>query len=830
MRLLLSLFVLSLSASASGVLAKDNVSGNGSGNNGVTVTQPNAAPLTCGAPEVNQHASFTSSSLVLKTGRYSIGTVVTYSCSKNFPDMAGLDKLTCNVNGVWSGAAPVCSKAGVTDQCGETIVRDSATLLILDPLNQPISLSSTGYATGTTVQYSCDDADESILHPADGAKLTCLASGEFDKPAPSCLIQSPLASPVLAHKTCSAVLTVANDVSKVVPCPLVLQSANPFGTAHKSTCCNSPGHVDYGTCHTSSNCNGMDFMVCNGGNCPQTFGTAAVPLNIRCKLINPAACTNQAAKCWGEIECPTGACPKGHFGPIYAGMICISDGHGQNNNVIDHGYLTGNVKICGGCAKCAAPNVQLADGTCGLPPPFCPVNTFIVDAFNHCCPKLYTFSNGVCMPPACPAGDLQWNMAANSCICPAATFLAALNKCCPIGQILKDGVCHAPCPGEELVNGQCCPVGYTVIAGQCSQCPAGQQYVDGKCRVPCTPGFSWYSSVQQCKCTDPNSIPDEAVPTVCCPAGQHVVDGIHCCPATNTWDALLGACQPPTPPPCDKCTSIGRSCYSPCAAECTENLKNTYLCPICDICKQGSGCENLCDASCTTNLKDEVLCPGSGIGDPQFTGFLGQSFQVHGVSDGVYNIISSTQFQYNALFKYLDTGVCRKGTQCFSHPGNYFGAVSVQLKNEAGQVQQFIIQAGAVDVGLTVVSASNSTLAAGESVQVGAYSLTVVSAFEVTLNSAEFNLRIQNSDYFLNQDVSVGSGLLNQIREYKTAAKLVTSPAVIAQLKTALPHGILGQTWTYVEYANRWKYIQGQLYDYYTTELMGTTQFTFNRF
>jgi len=67
---------------------------------------------------------------------------------------------------------------------------------------------------------------------------------------------------------------------------------------------------------------------------------------------------------------------------------------------------------------------------------------------------------------------------------------------------------------------------------------------------------------------------------------------------------------------------------------------------------------------------------------------MGQSFQVHGTSGSIYNVLSSSSFQYNALFEYLESGRCRKGTQCFSHPGNYFGAVGVQINDADGKTNE----------------------------------------------------------------------------------------------------------------------------------------------
>lgn len=50
--------------------------------------------------------------------------------------------------------------------------------------------------------------------------------------------------------------------------------------------------------------------------------------------------------------------------------------------------------------------------------------------------------------------------------------------------------------------------------------------------------------------------------------------------------------------------------------------------------------------------------PGGVSGDPQFSGFLGQQYQIHGVDGLVYNIISDPILQFNARFTFLEKGTC----------------------------------------------------------------------------------------------------------------------------------------------------------------------------
>lgn len=49
------------------------------------------------------------------------------------------------------------------------------------------------------------------------------------------------------------------------------------------------------------------------------------------------------------------------------------------------------------------------------------------------------------------------------------------------------------------------------------------------------------------------------------------------------------------------------------------------------------------------------------------------------------------------------------------------------------------------------------------------------------------------------------------------------------ELESILPHGLLGQTWQSKQHNNRWKFIEGHLYDYIVDGLNGK-EFKYNRF
>jgi hypothetical protein len=215
------------------------------------------------------------------------------------------------------------------------------------------------------------------------------------------------------------------------------------------------------------------------------------------------------------------------------------------------------------------------------------------------------------------------------------------------------------------------------------------------------------------------------------------------------------------------------------------------------------------------------------VGDPQFTGFLNQHFQVHGSSDMVYNVISSKNFQYNALFKFLSEGKCRHGTPCFSHPGNYFGEVGMVIRNEEnGNKTEIRVTAGDVETGLSM-EVNREEASVGDEVKIGGYTVKFLSQFEISVGSSDFDFVLQNSDMFINQMVSLGPNMMSKISQYKLAVKTgANTESALLQL----PHGLLGQTWEFATYDNRWKYIAGNLFDYIQSEGIFGTSGPYNKF
>ena len=164
------------------------------------------------------------------------------------------------------------------------------------------------------------------------------------------------------------------------------------------------------------------------------------------------------------------------------------------------------------------------------------------------------------------------------------------------------------------------------------------------------------------------------------------------------------------------------------------------------------------------------------VGDPQFTGFRDQSFQVHGIDGHVYSLISEPRLQVNSRFVFLSQGRCpllhgEAGTNCWSHPGSYMSSVSVQQRADDGVYHRVLVEAGSADEGLGQVECDGVALEA-ESTVVGEMSVTRLSSHSLVVQTPHFVLSLFNSDGFLNQAVR---------------------PTVA--LSKLRPHGLLGQTW-----------------------------------
>ena len=217
--------------------------------------------------------------------------------------------------------------------------------------------------------------------------------------------------------------------------------------------------------------------------------------------------------------------------------------------------------------------------------------------------------------------------------------------------------------------------------------------------------------------------------------------------------------------------------------------------------------------SAVTELIEVVIMNGDAtpviVGDPQFVGLRGQSYQVHGMDGAVYNILSEKNTQVNSRFVFLTEGACpaNDATNCWSHPGSYLGEISFQAV-VAGKLHAALVQAGPAKKGFAGVQVDGKSVAVGDKVTFGAFSLEMTSAYTVTVQTENFAFELSNSDMFINQAVRA-----------------------MVPLSELTSHGLLGQTHNAKTYATALKYIAGEVDDYVIadSDIFGT-DFVYNQF
>jgi len=206
-------------------------------------------------------------------------------------------------------------------------------------------------------------------------------------------------------------------------------------------------------------------------------------------------------------------------------------------------------------------------------------------------------------------------------------------------------------------------------------------------------------------------------------------------------------------------------------------------------------------------------------GDPQIVGLQGQDFQVHGMPDEIFNMITYPNLQVNARFVYLSSGACHDNfTACFAHPGTYISEEGIRLGKD-----KIHVEAGSFKRGLTVSVNGKKVTEKNTKVKLG--SVEIVNHRQVVIKTPIMAISISNSDKFLNQETSLfDQKLLDLGSERKT---LLVGESFHPEVPL---HGLQGQTWRNVEYPSGLDY-EGSISDYHVTDgnLYGS-KFVFNQF
>ena len=202
---------------------------------------------------------------------------------------------------------------------------------------------------------------------------------------------------------------------------------------------------------------------------------------------------------------------------------------------------------------------------------------------------------------------------------------------------------------------------------------------------------------------------------------------------------------------------------------------------------------------CTATSATQTVCASSVLGDPQFVGLRGQSFQVHGIDGEVYALISEPAMQLNARFRFLtgprpcpvmpSTG--ERCGACWSHDGSYLSEVGVLVKATGERVR---VMAGNATQGFASVAVDDRQLAVNESTSTGTVAL--ISTHELILTAGSFHIEMESVDGFVNM-------------------RRVELTVPFSQLRS---HGLLGQTWSSKRHQSTLKVIEGEVDDYVLLE------------
>jgi len=213
-----------------------------------------------------------------------------------------------------------------------------------------------------------------------------------------------------------------------------------------------------------------------------------------------------------------------------------------------------------------------------------------------------------------------------------------------------------------------------------------------------------------------------------------------------------------------------------------------------------------------------TLTKGGTSGDPQIYGLQGQDFQVHGIPDEIFNLITYPNLLVNARFVYLSRAECYDNfTACFAHPGTYIGEEGIRVGND-----KIHIKSGSFKKGLSV-SINGQNVKGQQRLKLG--SVDVMNHRRVVINTPILTLTISNSDKFLNQETALHDSKLLSIGQER---RVLNDGE---QFHPEVPlHGLQGQTWRNVEYPSGLEY-EGSINDYHVVDgnLFGN-DFVFNQF
>jgi hypothetical protein len=289
---------------------------------------------------------------------------------------------------------------------------------------------------------------------------------------------------------------------------------------------------------------------------------------------------------------------------------------------------------------------------------------------------------------------------------------------------------------------------------------------------------------------------------------------------------FCGPCPPgtsgPVNGPCVPC-AINRYSYfggsaacSPCAINGMTTTTGSTSC----ICAVGYAFPSNYDV--TTQARDGSLCVPLIRGDPQITGLQGQDFQVHGIPDEYFNMVSTPEMQVNSRFVFLNTARCMDNTTtCFTHPGTYIDVMAFTVGTHKVKVL-----AGTYEAGLRAFIGENEiSVGDKQTLSSPAFTVEFLSKNRVLVQNGLFRFVLVNSDNFMNQEVALLDAKLLKLG----ATQVKISAGESAPHQEIPIHGILGQTWKNLVFPAG-MFIEGEVADYRVADGAFGTDFVYNKF
>ena len=177
------------------------------------------------------------------------------------------------------------------------------------------------------------------------------------------------------------------------------------------------------------------------------------------------------------------------------------------------------------------------------------------------------------------------------------------------------------------------------------------------------------------------------------------------------------------------------------------------------------------------------------LGDPQFTGFHGQQYQVHGIPNEVYNVLTASDVLVNARFAFIADGESLKwhdmkvkrvahelsrmklqkagvqlnissafplpNTKSWTHTGTYLSEIGVRLDGGAAGGLSVFLRAGGYPYGIQEATVNGEQMMVGQEHRIvtatgASAAVTLSSPHTVRIDHPLFTLTFVNSDGFFN--------------------------------------------------------------------------------